>query len=104
MGAGRNRTGRTSMISAGFGGIREIITKIVKLGQSGAKRALRELEDVFIAAKLIRVNDERPKQNIHGHLTVKVDFSRHIAVMAEGLSKKVHDVLKDIKVTINRIR
>lgn len=104
MGAGRNRTGRTSMISAGFGGIREIITKIVKLGQSGAKRALRELEDVFIAAKLIRINDERPKQIVQGQLNVKVNLSRHISVMAEGISKRARAAWEDVKITINRIR
>lgn len=103
-----NKPGRASLVVQGYGGIfRHIVEqtkKLIKLGQSGAKRALRELEEVFIAAKLIRVNDEKPKQIVQGHLTVKINFSQQVSVIAESVSKRVRAAWEDVKITINRIR
>lgn len=108
MGTSRGAAGRAGMVTQGYGGffkkIVEAGVRLVRLGQSGTKRALRELEEVIIGAKLIRVNDERPKQNIQGHVTVKVDLSRRIAVMAEGFTRRVRAAWEDIKITVKRIR
>ena len=100
--------GRASMVVQGYGGFFQAVAKaavrLVRIGQSGTKRALRELEDVLIGAKLIRVNDEKPKTPVQGFVRVKVDMTRHIAVMAEGFTKRVRAAWEDIKITVKRIR
>lgn len=99
---------RQQIVTQGYGGIlaeiKAAVTRFITLGQSGAKRAIRELEEIIIGAKLLRVNDEKPKQQIQGHVTVKVDLTRRIAVMAEGVSKRVRAAWEDIKITVKRIR
>jgi hypothetical protein len=97
--------GRTGMIVMGFGRtFIKAVKRIVRLGQSGTKRALRELEEVIIGAKLIRVNDERPKDPIQGHVTVRVDLSQRISVAAQGVSKRARSAWEDIKLSVKRIR
>lgn len=108
MGRSRGVVGRAGMVTQGYGGVFRFVVEVarqaVKLGQSGAKRALRELEEVIVAVKLIRVNDEKPAQNIQGSITVKVDLTRRIAVMAEGLRKRARKAFEDIKISIKRVR
>lgn len=108
MGTSRGVVGRSGMVTQGSGGffrrVVEVGARLIRLGQSGTKRALRELEEVIIGVKLLRVNDEKPKTTIQGHVTVKVDLSRRIAVMAEGVSKRVRSAWEDIKITVKRIR
>lgn len=108
MGPSKGAPGRAGLVAQGYGGILRAIfeatKRIVRLGQSGTKRALQGLEEIIIGAKLLRVNDERPKTNIQGHVTVKVDLSKRIAVMAENVTKRARTVLEDIKITVNRIK
>lgn len=109
MGASRGKAGVAGMVTQGYGGIFRIVKdqlrRFAKAGQSGAKRALKELEDVVVWAKLIRVNDEKPKQQIQGSINVKVDSARHFAVsIVEGVSSRVRSAWEDIKITVKRIR
>ena len=108
MGTSTGTYGRAGMVSQGMGGLFQFVakqvTRIIKAGQSGTKRALRDLEEIIVGAKLVRVNDDRPKQVIQGHITVKVNVARHIAVMAEGVSKRVRAAWEDVKITVKRIR
>lgn len=108
MGPSRGAPGRTGLVVQGFGGIftavAEAAKRIIRLGQSGTKRALQGLEEIIIGAKLLRVNDKKPSTPIQGHITVRVDMSRRIAVMAEGVSKRVRSAWEDVKISVKRVR
>lgn len=108
MGTSRGASGRAGLITQGYGGffkkVAEAGIRLIRAGQSGTKRALRELEEIIVGAKLLSVNDEKPKDQIQGHVTVKIDRARRIAVMAEGVSKRVRAAWEDIKITVKRIR
>ena len=106
LGPSRGVPGRTSMVTYGFGGtLIEIVKKIVKAGQSGAKRALQELEEIIVSARLIRVNDKQPENQVSGFVRVKWDAAKKYAVSFAGqVSTKVKEAWEDVKVTINRIK
>lgn len=109
MGTTRGVTGRAGMVTQGVGGrfieiIKQQAVRLIRIGQSGTKRALKELEEVVVWAKLIRVNDEKPQVQVQGSMKVKVDLTRKIAVMAEGVSTRVRKAWEDIKITMKRIR
>lgn len=104
-GLGKNPPGVQGFITMGYGKrFIEEIKRIVRKGRSGAERFVRELEDVFVWAKLVKINDEKPKQNVQGQLTVKVNVARRIAVMAESVSTRARSAIEDIKITVNRIK
>lgn len=107
MGPSRGVPGRAGMVTQGYGGFfRGLIkaaTRVMKAGQSGTKRALQALEEVIVGAKLIRVNGEKPDVQLQGHITVKVDMTRKISVMAEGLARKAGSAVDGIKIAIKRI-
>lgn len=101
--------GRASMITMGYGGFfREVARQAVRLiraGQSGTKRALRELQEVVVWAKLIRINDEKPKYPIQGSIKVRVSSASQIAVkIVERASVRVRAAWEDIKITVKRIK
>jgi len=104
-GLGRNRPGYQGFITMGYGRrfIEEVI-RIIRRGGSSAEKFVRDLQDVVVWAKLIRVNDEKPKENIQGQLTVKVNLARKIAVMAENVSNRTRSAWEDVKITINRVK
>ena len=100
---------RNQLVTQGYGGIfaviKKVVTTVVAAGQSGTKRALKELEEVIVRARLIRVNDREPVRKLEGFTTVKVDKVRHIAVkIVEGVTAKARNAWEDIKITIKRIR
>ena len=93
----------------GYGGVyqqvKEQVGRIVKAGQSGTKRALQEIQEVIVWAKLIRVNDVPPTKNIQGFIRVKINAASHYAVRtAKYVSSRVRSTIDDIKITIKRIR
>lgn len=96
------------MITQGYGGIfravAEAAKRIIRIGQSGTRRALQGLEEIIIGARLLRVNDEKPTNPIQGHITVKVDPTRRIAVMAEGISKRARAAWEDVKISVKRVK
>lgn len=101
--------GRAGPVSQGYGGyppefVPEAFQRAIKYGRSGSKRALDELETVIVWAKLIEVNDRDIKKDISGHVVVKVDKSRHVAVVAENLGSRVKNILNDVKITIKRLK
>lgn len=111
-GIGRTRggvLGRASMVTGGFGGffraIKEQAVRIIRAGQSGAKRRLQELQEVLVWAKLIRVNDEKPTRQIQGSITVRVPGTSQFAVkVVERVSIRVRKAIEDLKITVKRIR
>lgn len=108
MGRSRGALGRVGMVTLGHGGIFKALSaaavRTVKLGQSGAKRVLRELEEVIISARLIRVNDVPPSEPIQGFVKVRIDLSKRISVAAQSISRRARKAWEDIKITIKRIK
>lgn len=109
MGKSRGIPGRAGMITQGYGGffkkIVEAGVRLYKAGQSGAKRAARELEDIIVWAKLIRVNDSPPESTIKGFIRVNISQAKNIAVnIVENMSVKTRKTWDGIKITIKRLR
>jgi hypothetical protein len=114
----RRRTG--TLVTRGFGRgqnivmqgyslmsfVKEALTRFITLGQSGAKRALQEMQDVIVWAKLLRVNDEAPKKNIQGQIRVSISKSAtDLVVKVVGAAKvKARSAWEDLKITVKRIK
>jgi|LauGreDrversion4_2_1035121.scaffolds.fasta_scaffold78347_4 hypothetical protein len=105
-GMGKNPPGVQGFISMGFGRrLIEQVRQAIARGKSSAKRLAQELEDVVVWAKLIRVNDEKPKTNVQGSIRLKIDTARNIAVsMVEGTTARVKKTWEDIKITVKRLQ
>jgi hypothetical protein len=101
--------GRSSMVSQGLGGffqnIKRQAIRIIQAGQSGTKRALQELQEVMVWAKLIRINDEKPPIPITGSIKVRISKTSQIAaVLVSRASVRVRSALEDLKITVKRIK
>ncbi len=103
-GFGRNQ----NIVAQGFSlmaFISEAVLRFIELGQSGAKRALKEIQEVVVWAKLIRVNDEALARPLQGSVRVKLTDASQIAVRAvRKVSVKVRSIYDDIKISVNRIK
>jgi len=97
---------RQNLVRQGFiRGFFAQVIRFINLGQSGAKRALRELEEVIVWAKLIRVNDEPPPVKVQGYIVVKINAAARYAVTAaQQVSTRVRNIFESIKISIKRIR
>jgi hypothetical protein len=85
--------------------LQEVFTRFIVLGQSGAKRALQEIQEVVVWAKLIRINSEKPSVPIQGSIKVKVSSASQIAVkVLERASVRVRSAWEDLKITVKRIK
>jgi hypothetical protein len=77
----------------------------LRLGQSGTKRRLAELDEVIVWAKMIEANGVEPKKPIKGWIRVRVrKETGYASVMAEVLDTKIRSALDYIKVTVSRLR
>lgn len=103
-GFGRNQ----NMVAQGFSimsFVSEAVLRFIELGQSGAKRALKEIQEVVVWAKLIRINDKPPALPIQGSVKVKLTDASHLAVRAvRNVAVKVRSIYDEIKISVNRIK
>lgn len=109
MGTSRGKAGRAGMVTQGYGGIFERVVEgvrhAIRLGKSGARRTLQELEEIIIWAKLIEVNDTPPPRKIEGFVRIGIDRARSFAVaLAESLNVRIRKTWEDVKVTVEMIR
>lgn len=109
MGVSRGIAGRAGLITQGYGGplaaVKEAVKRLIKVGQSGTKRALQELQEIVVWAKLIRVNDVAPKLPIEGSIRVRVSSASQFAVkVVERAAVRVRKAWEDVKITVTRIR
>ena len=99
---------RQQVVTQGAGGIfaaiKKAVVRMITLGQSGAKRAAREIEEVIVGARLLRVNSKKPDADIQGHVSARVDLARRVTVAAEGVSKRIRAAWEDVKITVKRVR
>lgn len=101
--------GRASMITMGYGGFfREVArqaVRIIRAGQSGTKRALQEIQEVMVWAKLIRINDKKPTIPIQGSIKVRISRTSQIAAVLVSRAKvRVREAWEDLKITVKRIK
>ena len=109
MGTSRGRAGRAGMVTQGYGGpmryVLEQIRQIVRVGQSGAKRALRELDEIVVWAKMIRINNHPPPDNIEGFIKIRINRTAgYVVSLAEHVSTRVRKAWEDIKISIRRLK
>lgn len=112
-GAKRSIPNSAGPVMAGFGGPPHFVVAALeenrparlRLGQSGAKRRLDQLDEVIIWAKLIEVNNQVPKRPIQGAIRVQVDKKQGTArVMAEHISSRAREAWEFIKVSVRRLK
>ncbi len=105
-------SGACSMVVQGYGTtVPSVIAAAIerplrlRLGQSGTKRRLAELDEVIVWAKLIALNDVEPKKPIKGWIRVRVRKETGFAsVMAEAIGQRVRSALDYVKVSVQRIK
>jgi hypothetical protein len=109
-GPSRGLAGRAGPVSRGFGGFSFFVAPIerpirLKLGQSGFKRRMQELDEVIVWAKCMTVNDVEPTRPIKGWIRVKIDRDNAWAsVMAEQVATRVRLAWETFKVTVTRLK
>lgn len=103
-GFGRNQ----NIVAQGFSlmsVIRDAVLRFIELGQSGTKRALREIQEVVVWAKLLRVNQKAPTVPIQGSVKVNLSDASQFAVRAASkISFKARSIFDNIKISINRVK
>lgn len=100
---------RQQVVTQGYGGffsaLRDAAVRMITLGQSGAKRAAHELEEVVVWIKLLRVNGDRASKLISGSTRVKIAAARRIAVgLAEGTRIRARTAQETFKISVKRVR
>jgi len=110
-GAKRAVPNRNGPIVQGYGGPPRFVVEAIergtrlRLGQSGGKRRLDELDEVIVWAKLLEINGKTAPPNVKGWIKVKVDKDRgYAAVMAEHISSRTRAAWEIIKVTVQRLK
>jgi hypothetical protein len=101
--------GRAGLVVQGYGGLPSFVVaalqSTLKLGQSGYKRRMAELEEVIIWAKLIEVNDRPPPREVKGWIRVRVKKDQgYASVLAEHVSSRIRAAWESIKVTVTRVK
>ena len=102
-GFGRNQ----SVVVQGFGimaFLKEVLTRFITLGKSSAKKALNEIHEVMVFAKLIRINEELPKNQIQGQLVVKLTETVTHAKVVDKVKVKARSMWEDVKITVKRLK
>jgi len=104
-GLGKNPPGVQGMITMGYGRrLIEEVVRIIRKGQSGTKRALRELQEVVVWARLVSVNDRKPDNTVQGFVRVRINAAaRNAVTAAQFVSSRIRNIFEDIKVRIKRV-
>ena len=109
MGTTRDKSQRAGLVTQGYGGplafVLQEIRRIIRVGQSGTKRAIQELQEIVVWAKLIRVNNDPPPVKIEGFIRIKVNAISYYAVtLAEHISTRIRKTWEDVKISISRLK
>jgi hypothetical protein len=111
MGSSRGIPGNAGIVTQGYGGtffesVKAAARRIVKAGQSGTKRAAREIEKLLVWAKLIEVNDSVPSMKIEGYTSAEIipaETAKN-TVVVEGFKNRIVDLAEKIRVTVKRMK
>ena len=112
LGARRAEANRAGPVVQGYGGPPTFVVKALserparlRLGQSGTKRRLDQLDEVIVWAKLLEANGRTPDRDVKGWIKVKVDKNRgYASVMAEHVSTRAREAWEFIRVSVRRLK
>lgn len=103
MGRSRGNTGLAGMVTQGyswynsvFQNIEEASRILVKHGRSAYGKTKREIENIVVFARLIRVNGNKPQENIAGRVSVGVKLNNGRVVFVEAIKRVVTSAIKII--------
>jgi len=109
MAAPRNDENSPGLVTSGFGNnsvlafVLEQVDRIVRIGRSGAKRVVDEVNEVVVWAKLIRVNNDINPPKIIGN--VRTNSIAHYAItLTEFISSRTRKTWEDVKISIQRLK
>lgn len=95
------------LVTQGYGGppgfVIQAILRGITVGQSGAKRRLREMKEVIIWAKMIEINNVSPKNKIEGFVRVHVKEGS-VKAAVEHVSSRVRSITESIKVFVKHVK
>lgn len=106
MGPSRGQAGNAGLVTMGYGGIKlllELGRRIIRVGQSGYKRRLRELQSIMVGARLVRVNDNAPTVTVKGFVENDLNTAPRVSIV-EHVSTRVRKVWEDVTVRIKRLK
>lgn len=110
-GSKRLAANQAGPVSQGFGGPPSFVVAAIerplrlRLGQSGTKRRLEQLDEVIVWAKLVELNGKEPSKPIKGWVRAKVDPSRgYASVMAEHIASRARAAWEVIRVSVSRLK
>jgi hypothetical protein len=102
MGKSRGQSGRSGLITQGYGGIYTFVLEAfrrVRYGSSGKRKPNKE---VMVSAKLIEFNGREPKNKIEGKILVTVNDSVMHAIVKQ-VSAKVKDVTEYFRISLSKV-
>ena len=104
MGAPRG-TGRASLVVHGGGGFRRLIEFVKRKAGDGAKFIKDNIDEVIVWAKMIRINEEKPKVLIQGIDRAQFVKNKKVSVKAiQFLKNRARAAWEDIKISIRRVK
>lgn len=104
MGAPRG-SGRASLVASGFGGLRKYFEAVKRKLGDGVDYVRNNIDHIIVWAKLVNVNEEKPKHMVQGHTYVKTNKDRRISVKAVGgFSSNIRRTWENIKIIFHRIK
>lgn len=107
MGASRGQAGNAGLITQGYAGIKlllELGRRIIRVGQSGTKRRIRDLQSIIVGARLVRVNENRPSMTVIGFVENNhPNMSSRVSIV-EHLSTRVRKTWETVTIRIKRLK
>lgn len=111
MGSSGSEFDSPGLATQGFGNnstlafVLEEIQQIIRIGGSSVKRAVEEIQEIVVFAKLIRVNNDVNPVKIEGFIQVKINAISYYAItLAEHISTRVRKAWEDVKISIHRLK
>lgn len=110
MGSSRGKPGNAGMITMGYGGIFVKIAaqarRLIRVGQSGTKRAMREMQDAIVTMRLLRVNEKpSPELVIGSSVSRKINETKHVSVKIQSaIMSRVKTVWNNVKISVKRVK
>jgi len=79
--------------------------RVIRHGRSSARRAIEDINEIIVWAKLIEVNHKPSPIKIQGFIKINLDkLSSYASTLVEYVSSRVRSTYEDIKITVKRLR
>lgn len=87
-----------------MGFLKEVLTRFITLGKSSTKKAIDGIQEVIVWAKLIRLNDKPPPQQVQGQIVVNLSETVTHAKIIDKVKVKSKSLWEDVKITVKRLK